>query len=437
MSYQPLAGVKVLDLGILIPAALTSGKLAALGAEVVKVEQPPHGDRLRAIPPFGDDGESPQHMGQSWGKRSIGLDVRRPGDREVILALARRADVIVENQLAGFWAGKGIDFAALRRERPALVVCSVTGFGQTGPWATLPAHGLNMDALADTLPVEWEDGQPRRASPAGATSSAPPSRRWPWSPHCSAPRRPARAPGSTCPAGTRSSRATGRKLAMTKEGGASRCSGRCGSVYDLASEVTELGGRALAHDLRRAVPRAGRRRRDHGGRVPARIDSLVTTSVKFAADLETDDRPATPRSAGGSGRGDVYGMQAALPTCERAAGSIVRFGPGTAIGETDVRRLRQAKEDHPRASGRPARVGPERHPRNVVGRPRWHRRRRVHAAPGMPGLTPPPAFDGNREEIGRAVAALVSDDLGYLTGATLSSAAGWTILGRGATVRSG
>jgi alpha-methylacyl-CoA racemase len=102
VSYQPLAGVKVLDLGILIPAALTSGKLAALGADVVKVEQPPHGDRLRAIPPFGDDGESPQHMGQSWGKRSIGLDVRDPGEREIILALARQADVIVENQLAGF-----------------------------------------------------------------------------------------------------------------------------------------------------------------------------------------------------------------------------------------------------------------------------------------------------------------------------------------------
>lgn len=162
MSYQPLAGVKVLDLGILIPAALTSGKLAALGAEVVKVEQPPNGDRLRVIPPIGDDGESPQHMSQSWGKRSIGLDVRDAADRAVILALARRADIIVENQLAGFWAGQGIDFAALRQERPSLIVCSVTGFGQTGPWASLPSHGLNMDALADTLPVEWEDGQPHR-----------------------------------------------------------------------------------------------------------------------------------------------------------------------------------------------------------------------------------------------------------------------------------
>jgi alpha-methylacyl-CoA racemase len=78
VSYQPLADVKVLDLGVLIPAALTSGKLAALGADVVKVEQPPHGDRLRAIPPFGDDGESPQHMGQSWASGRSGSTCGTP-----------------------------------------------------------------------------------------------------------------------------------------------------------------------------------------------------------------------------------------------------------------------------------------------------------------------------------------------------------------------
>jgi alpha-methylacyl-CoA racemase len=162
VTYRPLAGVRVLDLGILIPAALTSGKLAALGADVVKVEQPPHGDRIRFVPPFAEDGESPQHMAQNWGKRSIGLDVRVADDRATVLALAGRADVIVENQLAGFWRSVGIDFEQLRQDRPELVVCSVTGFGQTGPWSSLPSHGLNMDALGDTLNVEWEDGQPHR-----------------------------------------------------------------------------------------------------------------------------------------------------------------------------------------------------------------------------------------------------------------------------------
>ncbi len=162
MSYQPLRGVRVLDLGILIPAALTSGKLAALGADVVKVEQPPGGDRIRYVPPFGTDAESPQHMAQNWGKRSIALDVREPKDRELIVQLAGQADVIIENQLPGFWARHGVDFAEMRRQRPHLVICSVTGFGQTGPWANLPSHGLNMDALGDTLNLHWEDGQPHR-----------------------------------------------------------------------------------------------------------------------------------------------------------------------------------------------------------------------------------------------------------------------------------
>lgn len=161
-TYTPLSGVRVLDLGILIPAALTSAKLAALGADVVKVEQPPHGDRIRLVPPYGVDGESPQHMSQGWGKRSIALDARDPEDLELIRRLADCADVIVENQLAGFWKSTGLDFEAMRAARPQLIVCSVTGFGQTGPWAKLPSHGLNMDALGDTLNVDWEDGKPHR-----------------------------------------------------------------------------------------------------------------------------------------------------------------------------------------------------------------------------------------------------------------------------------
>src|SRR3954453_23349915 len=159
-NYMPLNGIKVLDLGILVPAALASGTLAALGADVVKVEQPPAGDRIRLIPPYADDGMSPQHMAQNWGKRSIGLDAKTDEGRESILALIDVADVIVENQLAGFWAQCGIDFIALRARRPELIVCSITGFGQSGPWSRLPAHGLNMDALGDGLNVEWKDGQP-------------------------------------------------------------------------------------------------------------------------------------------------------------------------------------------------------------------------------------------------------------------------------------
>ncbi|HEX2382169.1 MAG TPA: CoA transferase, partial [Acidimicrobiales bacterium] len=103
MRYLPLAGTRVLDLGILIPPALTGAKLVALGADVVKVEQRVVGDRIRHIPPFGADGQSPQHMAQNWGKRSIELDLRDEGDRDVLVRLAERADVILENQLVGSW----------------------------------------------------------------------------------------------------------------------------------------------------------------------------------------------------------------------------------------------------------------------------------------------------------------------------------------------
>ena len=159
MAYRPLRGVKVLDLGILIPPALTTAKLAALGADVVKVELPGSGDRARHIPPLGPDGQSPQFTAQARGKRSIALDLRTDEGRATFLELAAVADVIVENQLAGAWQRMGVDLAALRGERPALIICSITGFGQTGPWADLPSHGLNMDALAYTLNVvETPDG---------------------------------------------------------------------------------------------------------------------------------------------------------------------------------------------------------------------------------------------------------------------------------------
>lgn len=161
MTYLPLSGVRVLDLGILIPTAHASSKLVALGADVVKVERPGRGDRIRAIPPLADDGRSPQHMGYDWGKRSIALDLTDPDDFAVLTQLAGSADVIMENQLAGYWASVGLDFATLRAKRPELVICSLTGFGQTGPLAGLPSHGLNVDALADAVTVDWYAGTPR------------------------------------------------------------------------------------------------------------------------------------------------------------------------------------------------------------------------------------------------------------------------------------
>ena len=159
MSYRPLEGVRVLDLGRLIPPALTTQRLAAMGADVVKVETPGRGDYIDRVPPIVA-GHSSVHMTHNAGKRSIHLSLNEPADRDVFFDLVAVADVIVENARPGAWHAVGVDFAVLRREYPRLVVCSVTGFGQTGPWAGLASHGLTMDALADAVNIETTDGAP-------------------------------------------------------------------------------------------------------------------------------------------------------------------------------------------------------------------------------------------------------------------------------------
>src|SRR5438874_806495 len=117
MAYRPLAGVRVLDVGILIPAALTGARLAQLGADVVKIEQRGRGDRIRKIPPF-TAGASQQFMSHVWGRRSVELDLRDGEDRQVFDQLVASADVLLENQLAGSWKRLGLDFEELRRRHP-------------------------------------------------------------------------------------------------------------------------------------------------------------------------------------------------------------------------------------------------------------------------------------------------------------------------------
>jgi len=168
MAYLPLEGVRVLDLTRLIPGALTTKRLADFGAEVVKVEEPGVGDYLRRIPPLFD-GEGVNHLLANRGKKSIAIDVKQPAQRETLLALCRVTDVIVEVSRPGRFQQLGVDFAALRDERPELVVCSVTGFGQTGPLEKLASHGLNMDAMAACITYKYEHGRPHLVAPIASS----------------------------------------------------------------------------------------------------------------------------------------------------------------------------------------------------------------------------------------------------------------------------
>jgi alpha-methylacyl-CoA racemase len=150
--YRPLAGLRVLDLARLIPGDLATRKLAELGADVVKFEALPHGDHLRANPPF-HDGRSIKHLLLNRGKRSVTGDVRTPEGRALFDELVAQVDALVEVSVPGAWKRAGLDLEELRRRHPRLVICSITAFGQDGPLALLPAHGMSMDALAGVAPI--------------------------------------------------------------------------------------------------------------------------------------------------------------------------------------------------------------------------------------------------------------------------------------------
>lgn len=158
-----LGGIRVLDLSRLIPGGLATKRLVELGAEVVKIEEPGRGDYLRSIPPFVD-GEGIMDRALNAGKLSVELDLKTQGGRDLLAALARVADVIVEVSRPGRFLEMGVDFEAMCRDRPQLVICSVSGFGQHGPLSRLPSHGMNIDAAAGCAEVDLSSETPRIAT---------------------------------------------------------------------------------------------------------------------------------------------------------------------------------------------------------------------------------------------------------------------------------
>ncbi|HEY8343548.1 MAG TPA: CoA transferase [Calditerricola sp.] len=144
-----LNGIRVLDFSRHLPGPFATRRLAEMGAEVVKVEQP-DGDPGRHLGPrVGEVGAlfATSHI----GKKSICLDLRREADRDVAYRLAAVADVVVESFLPGKMAEWGLDYAAVRAVNPGVVYCSLTGYGQTGAWADRPGHDLNFLAASGML----------------------------------------------------------------------------------------------------------------------------------------------------------------------------------------------------------------------------------------------------------------------------------------------
>ena len=153
----PLAGITVVDFSELLPGPFFTQSLAEMGARVVKIERPPHGDNVRRMGPGVFDAVN-------RGKQSLLVDLKDEAGRAEVHALIATADIVVESYRPGVMARLGFDAARLCAEFPRLVYVSLSGYGQEGPWAGLPGHDINYLAAAGVLAVSGvPDGGPAQS----------------------------------------------------------------------------------------------------------------------------------------------------------------------------------------------------------------------------------------------------------------------------------
>lgn len=148
--FRPLEGLRILDLSVLIPGAACTRYFSDYGADVVKVEHPPHGDYLRQVPPLKDD-LSLVHISLDRNKRSLALALRTPEGDAIFRELVRGADAVVEVSSPGAMAKLGADYETLATINPHIVYLSLTGFGQHSAYSQLPTHGANLAAFASVI----------------------------------------------------------------------------------------------------------------------------------------------------------------------------------------------------------------------------------------------------------------------------------------------
>jgi len=165
---SPLAGIRVLDLTRVLAGPWCTQNLADLGAEVIKIERPGSGDDTRSWgPPFLKDAEGREtseaayYLSVNRNKRSVALDISTPEGAALVRQLAAQCDILIENFKVGGLAKYGLDYASLKTVNPRLIYCSITGFGQFGPYAHRPGYDFMIQGLGGFMSITGErDGLP-------------------------------------------------------------------------------------------------------------------------------------------------------------------------------------------------------------------------------------------------------------------------------------
>ncbi len=176
----PLTGIRVLELSRILAGPWAGQLLADFGADVIKIERPGQGDDTRSWgPPFLNDdqgrttGESAYFLSTNRNKRSVAIDFSTPEGQRLVRELALKSDVLIENFKVGGLARYGLDYASLKNDHPGLVYCSITGFGQTGPYASHAGYDAAIQAMGGLmsitgLPDDQPGGGPQKVGVAVA-----------------------------------------------------------------------------------------------------------------------------------------------------------------------------------------------------------------------------------------------------------------------------
>jgi len=160
---QPLNGIRVLDLTQFLSGPFATQILADLGADILKLE-PPQGDPIRAVPPHFVGDNSVYYLCINRNKRTVAVDMKVAQGRELVKRLALSCDIVMENFRPGVLDRLGFSADALRKEKPSLIWCSISGFGQDGPYRNKPAYDMIVQALSGGMSLTGEtEGAPVRA----------------------------------------------------------------------------------------------------------------------------------------------------------------------------------------------------------------------------------------------------------------------------------
>src|SRR5713101_7331927 len=168
----PLSRLLVLDFTQVLAGPYAAQIFGDLGARVIKIE-PPGGEMARAVAPHFVKGESAYYLAVNRNKESLAIDLKTERGRAIMLDLARRADILLENFRPGVAARLGLGYEALKAANPKIIVCAISGFGQTGPYRDRPAYDIIVQAMSGGMSMTGElGGKPVRAGiPLGDLSA--------------------------------------------------------------------------------------------------------------------------------------------------------------------------------------------------------------------------------------------------------------------------